>query len=941
MRILTLKLKIPLIIGVVFLSTSAFGAMPSQAQINQFKALPKAQQEMLAQQLGVDISALDALDSNAFGVEDRESEPKAPERATGVEDYGFEKKWKKHNYKVGDSNLPYFGYDVFSGSPLDFTPIENLPVPNDYIISPGDEVRIQLFGKSYTDVKLKVDSEGKINLPDYGPEYVAGQTFSEIKGFIASLIQRKSIGVDAVVSLSAMRTMQVFVTGDVTQPGAYNVNGLTTLSQALIAAGGINLTGSLRNIKVKRLGKTVVTFDAYNLIVKGDSRQDIRLQAGDTILVPAKRAEVIVKGEVLRPAHYELTSASRLQGLIDVAGGALPTAYLSKVSLKRRTNDGVKQLTLDLSNIKDKSIKLQAGDEISLRPTGNKMKNAIALRGELFRQGAYQFKTGLRISDVIGQDDLKENADLSYALLVREKVDTRHINVWQFNLGEVLDDPDSIDNFELAQGDQLFVFDSGLDVDYWYREQKSDNTKRMEKRAAGFQSQEAQAQYDGFNQPSASLGTQQNLPYSQHNPNLSYSQVNPNVPYPPQSSPLNQGSNGSKRVSVLDSETGALVEKEQTKALKIADNDKFAEADDFRLSSREALLKPIIERLKAQASLSEQAKIIEISGAVKYPGVYPLPENSSFDRLVSASGGFAEQAFLYSAELSRSEKVDRDFVVRHIPFSPYELINGQKILDIKPQDHLVIKTQPNWQRGNTIELQGEVVFPGAYTFQRGETIQDVIERSGGLTQFAYPQGAVFSRESLRRQEEERLKLLNLQLKQEIGNLALRRQNSSATYTTSPTEAMTIADELASTEAIGRLVIDLPQALEGNKLADIMLEKGDKLYIPARQPVISIMGEVQFASNHTFTPGMSIEDYISSAGGTKKQADTDRVYVVRADGSVMLPNNSFWFSRQTSSLEPGDTIIVPLDTDYLDGLSTLSSATQILYQIGVAWSAVKN
>ncbi|MFW7526491.1 SLBB domain-containing protein [Vibrio ostreicida] len=935
MRILTFKLKIPLIMGAVFLSASAFGAMPSQAQINQFKALPKAQQEMLAKQLGVDISALDSFDTTVLG-SDSSLKSSPPERATSTSDYAIDSKRKKNAYKFKGSELPFFGYDVFSGSSLDFTPIENLPVPNDYIISPGDEVRIQLFGKSYTDVKLKVDSEGKINLPDYGPEYVAGQTFSEIKGFIASLIQRKSIGVDAVVSLSAMRTMQVFVTGDVTQPGAYNVNGLTTLSQALIAAGGINLTGSLRNIKVKRLGKTVVTFDAYNLIVKGDSRQDIRLQAGDTILVPAKQADVVVKGEILRPAHYELTAASQLQELINIAGGALPTAYLSKVSLKRRTNDGIKQLTLDLSNIKDKSIKLQAGDEISLRPTGNKMKNAIALRGELFRQGAYQFKAGLRISDVISQDDLKENADLSYALLVREKVDTRHINVWQFNLGEVLDDPDSIDNFELDQGDQLFVFDSGLDVDYWYREQKSDNTKRMEKRALtlALKDQETQARYDARHSTSieayANSASQENGPY-----------LEPNLSYANQVAAPNQRANSAKRVAVLDSETGALVEKEQTKALKIADNDKFAEADDFRLSSREALLKPIIERLKAQASLSEQAKIIEISGAVKYPGVYPLPENSSFDRLVSASGGFAEQAFLYSAELSRSEKVDRDFVVRHIPFSPYELINGQKTLDIKPQDHLVIKTQPNWQRGNTIELQGEVVFPGAYTFQRGETIQDVIERSGGLTQFAYPQGAVFSRESLRRQEEERLKLLNLQLKQEIGNLALRRQNSSATYTASPTEAMTIADELASTEAIGRLVIDLPQALEGNKLADIMIEKGDKLYIPARQPVISIMGEVQFASNHTFKPDMSIEDYISSAGGTKKQADTDRVYVVRADGSVVLPNNSFWFSRQTSSLEPGDTIIVPLDTDYLDGLSTLSSATQILYQIGVAWSAVKN
>lgn len=894
MSITTLKFNIHMLATSILLSASVNAATPTQAQINQFQSLPKAQQEQLARQMGVDLSAINSLGATSVSSDIETSDIKKPERATEVSGKDTEAANEQKN-KVVTSELPYFGYDVFSGSPLDFTPVEHLPVPPDYIIAPGDEVRIQLYGKSYSDLKLKIDREGRLNIPEYGPEYVAGQTFSELKNYVASLIQRKSIGVEAVISLSAMRTMQVFVTGDVKQPGAYNVNGLTTLSQALIAAGGIKLTGSLRNIKVKRLGKTVVTFDAYDLIVNGDSSQDVRLQAGDTILVPAKQSDIVIKGEVLRPAHYELNSDSRLNSLINIAGGALPNAYLSKVSVKRRSAKGIEQLTLDMSSQHGKNFKLQAGDEVSLLPVGDKLENAIALRGELFRQGAYQFIEGLKISDVISRVDLKENADLSYALLVREKPDSRDISVWQFNLGEVLKSPSSNDNFSLQQGDQLFVFDNGLDVDYWYREQKSASSKRVKKL---------------------------NEDLSGHNSE-------------------NDQKEESKSVATLDSATGALVEKEQQKKLDISDDDKFALADDFRLSSRESLLKPIIERLKAQASLDEQAKIIEITGAVKYPGVYPLAENASFEKLIAAAGGFAEQAFLYSAELSRSEKIKQDFVVQHYAFSPNEILSGQDKLDIQAQDHIVIKTQPNWQRGNSIELQGEVVFPGTYTFQRGETIQDLIERAGGLTQFAYAQGAVFSRESLRRQEEERLKLLNLQLKQEIGNLALRRQNSSATYTTSPTEAMTIADELASTEAIGRLVINLPEALAGNANADIIVEKGDKLYVPARQPIISVMGEVQFSSNHTFTPGMNIEDYISSAGGTKKQADTDRIYVVRADGSVMLPNNSFWFSRKSNPLEPGDTIIVPLDTDYLDGLSTLTSATQILYQIGVAWSAVKD
>jgi len=870
-------------------STLVSAATPTAAQIAQFQSLPKAQQEQLARQMGVDVSSFTS--SQTATSDEKLNEPKAPERVTTEQQ---PKPLPTQSTKPEDS-LPHFGYNFFSGEALDFTPVDNLPVPLNYKIAPGDVIRLQLFGKSYNDYKLKVDREGKITIPEFGPEYVAGQSFEELRNYVNSLTKRKAIGVDAVVSLSEMRAIQVFVTGDVKQPGAYNVNGLTTLSQVLVAAGGINLSGSLRDIQVKHPGKKTIHFDAYDLIVRGDSSNDIRLQSGDTILIPTKKSSVSISGEVLRPAYYELKSDETLQDLVEIAGGALPTAYLSKVTIKRQTETGVQPLTFDLSQSKGKAIKIKSGDDIVLLPTGKNIKNAIALRGELFRQGAYQYQSGLKISDVISRDDLKENADLSYSLLVREVPDSSDIEVWQFQLQNILNNPSSSENLELRKGDQIFIFDNGIDIDYWYREQKSLNAKRLE-----------------GNRDSAVV-----------------------------SSDSVELSSDEKRVRAVDSDTGAVVEKEVAKKLDVSDIDEFAEADNLKQSSRESLLKPIIERLKSQANLLEQAKIIEISGAVKYPGVYPLVENSNFERIISASGGFAEQAYLYSAELSRSQKVEQDFVVSHIPFSPQEILNGKKTLEIEAQDNIIIKTQPNWQRGNSIELQGEVVFPGNYTFQRGETIQDVIERAGGLTQYAYLPGAVFSRESLRRQEEERLKLLNLQLKQEIANLSLRRQNSSATYTTSPTEAMKIADELSSVEAIGRLVINLPEALAGNLNADLMLEKGDKLYIPAKQPIVSVMGEVQFSSNHTFTPNMTIEDYISSAGGTKKQADTDRIYVVRADGSVMLPNSSFWFSRKSQPLEPGDTIIVPLDTDYLDGLSTLTSATQILYQIGVAWSAVKN
>lgn len=209
---------------------------------------------------------------------------------------------------------------------------------------------------------------------------------------------------------------------------------------------------------------------------------------------------------------------------------------------------------------------------------------------------------------------------------------------------------------------------------------------------------------------------------------------------------------------------------------------------------------------------------------------------------------------------------------------------------------------------------------------------------GGITAYANPNGAIFARKALRQQEEQRLVMLRDELRQEISTMTLRRQSTIANYSSSPAEAMTVVNQLENSKAIGRMTIDMPALLSGEKQSDILLEDGDKLYIPTMQNVVSIAGMVQFPSAHIYKGDTSINEYISLAGGTKKQADTDRVYVIKANGSVMLPNDSWFGGRK--SLEPGDTIIVPVDSDYLDNLSIMSSATQIMYQLGVAWSAIK-
>ena len=868
---------------------------PTPAQIQQFQALPKSQQEMLAKQYGVDISVL----TGSSSIEKQESQKKAvpPKRVNTPEDYSKSKELDRE-----PEELQAFGYSVFAGEPSGFTQIEDLPVPNDYIVAPGDEIKVQVYGKDNAQHSLVINREGIINYPQLGPIYVAGQTFAQLRESLTKTIKQKIIGIDVAVSMGSMRTMQIYIVGEMKQPGAYNVNGLTTVTQALIAAGGVQESGSLRNVQLKRNGRVIQDIDMYQLLLKGNTQSDIRLLAGDTLFVPTKGGEVIIDGAVKRSAIYELKGSSTLGQLVANAGGTDADAYLQQVSIRRLTDKGVVIKSVDLSLQSGRNFIIKDGDEVRVNQRSNLISNAIAVRGSVIRQGAYQFILGMKVSDVITSvnTDLMPNADLNYALVVRETGINREIKVLQFNLGQAIAQKSSKDNLILKKGDQLFVFNNGFDQEYWLGD-KANSAKELKKEQENQQAQMAKLR-------------------------------------------LEHGNSVSDERERYDNATGALVEeKNEVSKLKLGQLEDVATTELVRKNSREKLLAPLIERLKAQASLGKAVQIVEVSGAVKYPGIYPLVDNGDIKDLIVAAGGLVESAHITVAELTRAGFHDGKLQLNHENISLENILNDKKGANISlvSKDRLHVFTKPQWRDEQKIELQGEVVFPGTYTFQRGETIDDVIQRAGGLTEFAYPKGAVFSRVKLRLQEEQRLKMLNMQLKQEIASLALRRQTSSASYASSPVEAMDVADELASAQALGRMVLDLPEILSGNESADLMLENGDKLYIPSLNKVISVMGEVQFASSHIFSDNMTVEDYISSAGGTKKQADTDRVYVIRADGSVMLPNNSFWFSRSSKSLEPGDTIIVPIDTDYLDGLSALTSATQILYQIGIAWSAVKD
>ena len=467
--------------------------------------------------------------------------------------------------------------------------------------------------------------------------------------------------------------------------------------------------------------------------------------------------------------------------------------------------------------------------------------------------------------------------------MVREINSNHDIEVLQFNLGRAIQFPGELDDLQLQPRDQLLIF-----------------------------SNQVQATFS----PTAS---QQNL-----------------------SATIQRAEEVVNNPNMVDQATGAVVSRDdatQNSKMTLSKMENATVTENAVADTREALLKPVIEKLKAQSSINQPVQIAEIRGEVKYPGVYPLTRGMTQYDLLLAAGGLQESAF--AAELSRvDQSATGDISLSHERLTLDQLRKGGSP-KVQSKDSLNILANPDWRGQATVQLFGEVKFPGTYSVRRGETLGALLKRAGGVTAFGYANGSVFARESLRRQEADRLVYIKEQLQEEIATMSLRRQTGNlAARSSSPAEASELVSRLDKTQAIGRLSIDLPSIIQGDKRADIVLENGDKLYVPQFQNVITVAGQVQMPTSHMFDPSLSVQDYLERSGGTKKQADTDRIYVIKANGSVMMPDSSYWFSRKDRALEPGDTIIAPIDSDYLDSLSSWSTATQMMYQLGVAWAAIK-
>ena len=815
------------------------------AQIQELCGKATAQQKQAAKAAGYDLDAICASlkSTQSSGEVLKTEQPVVSERPV-ISKEGIEQIEEEKNEELTKETLELkpFGYDLFAGAPTTFAPATLIPVPAEYMMGPGDEIRVQLFGKESQLYNLMVDRNGSIQFPKLGPISLTGLSFKEAKALLQQRIGKQILGVKASISLGELRSMQIFVLGDAYRPGAYTISSLSTMTNALFVSGGVNVIGSLRNIQLKRKGKVVAQLDLYDLLLKGDTSSDARLLPGDVIYIPPVGDTVAIDGAVKRPGIYELKKESKVSELLKLAGGYRSTAFAKASHLTRINEEGfINVIDLDLTQVTNKQFTLKPGDTLQVGERLEIKKNIVSVSGHVFRAREMAWRQGLRISDLIPSINvLKPGPQLNSALLIREESPLKNIYIEFVDLEKVLLNKKQSGDFLLQPQDQLIVL--------------------------------------GFNE------------------------------------------------------------------------------------DREVLLETLIERLSRQAHAGRHSLTVNISGMVRYPGVYPLTKDMSVEQLIQLAGGLAESAYTLTGEVTRISMLDPnkasvehyDIVLSYhsidekfLKSQNKSLLNHQKInkeqliaheFKLSSHDVVNIRQRPEYQDFASIEIIGEVKFPGQYRIRKGESFKDLIQRVGGFTDFAHIDAVVFTREELKEREQKRLEELRERLKSDIANSQLEQTNVGKNANLASLEQL--SDSLDTAQALGRLVVDV-QAVLDNKSEDVILKEGDRILVPAFRQEVSVVGEVQHPASHLYDPYLNFEEYVARSGGETEKADDERIYIVKADGSVVLPYKSGWVNALGIKIEPGDTIVVPLDVDAVNDLALWSQVSQILYQLALGAAAINS
>lgn len=772
-----------------------------------------------------------------------------------------------------------FGTEVFDGGIRDpqLIPMD-LPAGPDYVVGPGDGLAIDLWGSVSQRLYRIVDREGRVSLPEVGPVLVSGKSLADVQQSVQQVLRSEFRDVSAEVSLSRLRTIRVYVVGDVTRPGAYDISSLSTPLNALFAAGGPTPRGSLRIVKQYRGNQLVQVVDLYDLLLHGVKGDVGRLDNGDTVLVPPIGAQVTVEGMVRRPAIYELKDEKDLASVLDLAGGLLPSAALQHIEVQRMVaHEEQTMMSLDIpegadsSEITQKlsSFKIDDGDRIRLFPIAPYNQNAVYVEGHVVRPGKYSYRPDMRVTDVISSyKDLLPEPAAQYAEIIRLNAPDFHPSVESFDLAQALADPSHAPLLHAMDTVRIF------------------------------------GRYDFENAPTVSVWGDVRGPGTFR----TSGQIR-------LSDAIHLAGGLSPDADTRDAQVFRYLSDGQLKIFSVSLSQALAgdPTENILLTSRDRIL---VHR----SPDAEQPASVYIQGEVGKPGRYPLTTNMSVADLIRVGGGLKPSADTQVADLTSYDWTnDAKLNGQHEPIELAAALNGDPKANVPLHngDVVTIRQLPGWNDlGASISVKGEVKHPGTYGIQPGERLSSVLERAGGFEAGAYPYGAVLQRVQVRELEANQQDEMILRVKGAERDLELlpdtdpdkkrAKEAALAQYQTTLTE-------LSANPPVGRVDIRISSDVKRwkNTTADIEVRAGDTLLIPKKPDYVMVSGQVFNPTAVSYRPGKSARWYLSQSGGPTTLANKKDIFVIRADGSVIGSKKSLWGGDSLgATLEPGDTVVVP-------------------------------
>jgi len=807
--------------------------------------------------------------------------------------------------------LERFGADVFRAGTgnLDQLPMD-LPVGPDYVLGPGDGLNLELWGSVSQRLQRVVDRQGQVALPEAGPVLVSGRTLGEVQRVMQGVMRTQFRDVDVDVSLSRLRTLRVYVVGDVQSPGAYDISSLSTPLNALYAAGGPSAGGSLRRLEHYRGKQLVQVIDTYDLLLHGVSGDLQHLQAGDIIKIPPIGPEVTVEGMVRRPAIYELSDKASLADVLELAGGVLPSGALRHIDVERLVaHEKRTMLRLDLPETRDQQavnkaleeFQVQGEDKIRISPIIAYSDKTIYLDGHVFHPGKYPYRDGMTIGDLVhSYNDLLPEPSRRHAEIIRLQPPDYTPVVLAFNLGDVLDGNNK--NLPLKPFDTVRIF----------------------------------GRYDFEDPPVVSVSGEVRDPGDHVTNGVTHLKdaiylaggITPDAQLT-DAQVFHRTSNGKMRVISVD--LSKALSGDQT-------NDVLLEPKD----------RVFIHRDLAKTDPAA----VTIQGEVARPGKYPLGEGMTASDLVRLSGGLKRSANSQASDLTRYlEQNGQKNIGQQQKIDIAKAMTGlaEADLTLRDGDVLTIPQISGWNdMGASIAIKGEVMLPGTYGIHEGEKLSSILARAGGFRADAYPYGAILQRAQVRELEEKTRADLIRRVQSEGNSLKLipdTDPDQKLAKEASISQWQSAIDKLQNTPPAGRLVIRITNDVSkwANTSADLEVRAGDTLIIPKKPNFVMVNGAVYNSTAITFRPSKSAEWYLKQAGGPTTMAEKKAIFVVRANGAVVGGSGGIWGGNALGAeLKPGDMVMVPEKA--VGGTSkwkTTLEASQLVYSIGVAIQVAKS